>query len=62
MDKYLALKQLVLDTEKDAEKFYQKGNASAGARIRKNMQELRKLAVDIRKEVSELKAKEVVAA
>jgi len=56
MEKFTELKNLVLGFEKDAVSFYEKGNKSAGTRLRKGMQELKKLASDIRKEVSELKA------
>ncbi len=37
--------------ETDFAKFYEKGNAAAGTRVRKGMQELKKLANDIRGEV-----------
>ena len=38
-------------------KFYEKGNKSAGTRVRKNMNELKRKAQEIRKEVQEIKAK-----
>jgi hypothetical protein len=36
-------------------KFYEKGNKAAGTRLRKGMQELKKLAQEIRVEVQERK-------
>ena len=37
------------------EKFYEKGNKSAGTRIRKAMQELKKLAQEVRQDVQDTK-------
>jgi len=59
MESFNALKNLVLEAEKDAERFYVKGNKSAGTRVRAHMQEIIKQARTIRKEVSELKTKMV---
>jgi hypothetical protein len=36
----------------DADKFYNKGNKAAGVRLRKAMQDLKKLAQDIRLDVA----------
>ena len=41
--------------ELDAEKFFSKGNGTAGTRVRQAMQELKKLAQDLRIEVQEAK-------
>lgn len=41
----------------DFEKFFIKGNKSAGVRIRKVMQELKNLTQDIRKDVQNYKSK-----
>ncbi len=41
--------------EADFQKFYDKGNNSAGTRCRKHMQELKKLANTIRTEIQEKK-------
>ena len=47
----------LLDTfEKDFVKFYDKGNKSAGTRVRKHMNDLKRKAQEIRKEVQEIKA------
>ena len=55
MEKFEKVKHLVADIETDAEKFYNKGNSAAGTRVRKAMQELKVLASEIRKEISEKK-------
>jgi len=41
--------------EQDVEKFYVKGQAAAGTRVRKGLSELKKLAQDMRNEVQDLK-------
>ncbi|MNL70890.1 hypothetical protein D3C87_1959540 [compost metagenome] len=58
MEKYNQFKQLLASLEEDAEKFYNKGNNAAGTRVRKGMQDLKNLASEIRKEVTDLKNKE----
>lgn len=49
------LKAMVADLEDDFEKSYEKGNAAAGTRVRKGMQELKTMATTIRKEVQDAK-------
>ena len=49
------IRNLVSITEEDYEKFYGKGNAAAGTRVRKNMQELKSLAPDLRLDVQKTK-------
>ena len=49
------LRDLVMSLESDFEKFYDKGNAAAGTRVRKGMQDLKNMAQDIRKEVQDTK-------
>ena len=56
MSRFTELKDLLNTFEKDFIKFYEKGNKSAGTRVRKNMNELRRKAQEIRKEVQEIKA------
>jgi len=46
---------MVQSFEKDFERFYKKGNKTAGIRVRKNMQELRRTAKSIRDEIQLLK-------
>lgn len=55
MEKVNKLKELVLSLEDDAIKFYEKDNKSAGTRVRKTLQEIKGLAQEIRKEISEKK-------
>ncbi|MBO6537256.1 MAG: histone H1 [Balneolaceae bacterium] len=45
------LKGLVEDVSAEMEKFYDKGNKAAGTRARKGLQDLKKLAQDIRLEI-----------
>lgn len=58
MDLYHKLKNLVAEMEQDFQKFYEKGNNAAGTRIRKSMQDLKKLAQEIRSEVQDKKKAE----
>ncbi len=57
MSRFTELKALLDVFEKDFIKFYEKGNKSAGTRVRKDMNELKKKAQEIRKEIQEMKAK-----
>lgn len=52
---YEELKETVEAAEGDMEKFAEKGNKSAGTRVRGAMQSIKKLAQDIRIEVQERK-------
>lgn len=45
------------DLKEDFEKFFVKGNKTAGTRMRKVMQELKKIAQEIRDDVQEYKSK-----
>ena len=53
--KFEELRDFVVDMERDFEQFYEKGNKAAGTRVRKGMQELKKMAQDIRVEVQDKK-------
>ena len=57
MNNYNKLKDLLASIESDADKFYNKGISAAGTRVRKGLQEVKTLASDMRKEVTELKSK-----
>ena len=46
-----------IDIKEDFEKFFIKGNRTAGTRIRKMMQEVKKLSQEIRNDVQEYKEK-----
>ncbi len=48
---YSKLKSVVEELEGDFMAFYEKGNKAAGTRVRKGMQELKKMAQDIRADV-----------
>lgn len=56
MSRFTELRDLLDSFEKDFQKFYEKGNKSAGTRVRKDMNELKRKAQEIRKEVQEMKA------
>ena len=57
MSKFEGLKDLVTGLEDDFSQFYSKNNKAAGTRVRKAMQEVKKMAQDIRIEVQEMKNK-----
>jgi len=55
MEKFEKVKELVSAIEADVTKFYDAGNAAAGTRVRKTMQDLKVLAQEIRAEVTDKK-------
>ena len=55
MNHFNELVALVQSFEKDFEKFFVKGNKSAGTRVRKHMNELKRKAQDIRNEIQSIK-------
>ena len=57
MSRFTELRDLMTGFEKDFIKFYEKGNKSAGTRVRKHTNELKRKAQDIRKEIQEIKQK-----
>jgi len=56
MNRLQELRDLLTTFEKDFAKFYEKGNKSAGTRVRKHMNELKRKSQEIRKEVQDIKA------
>lgn len=56
MNRYEELEKLVLSLKDEFHKFYEKGNKSAGTRLRKGMQDLKHMAQEIRTAVLEVKA------
>ena len=52
-----ALKDLVNSIDGDVNKFYDKGNKAAGTRVRKAMQDVKKLAQDIRSQCEATKTR-----
>lgn len=57
MKKFNEIKELISSIEGDADKFYNKQNKAAGTRLRKGMLQIKDLAHEIRKEVTDLKNK-----
>lgn len=55
MKKFEKVQEVIAAVQADVEKFYNAGNAAAGTRVRKAMQELKGLAQDIRTEITEKK-------
>jgi flagellar biosynthesis/type III secretory pathway protein FliH len=55
MSRFDEVSSLVEDMEEDMNKFYEKGNKAAGTRARKSLQELKKLAQEIRLEIQDMK-------
>jgi len=56
MQQYEGLMQAIRNMEADFEKFYVKGQAAAGTRLRKGLSQLRKDAQEMRKGIQALKA------
>jgi hypothetical protein len=54
-DRYSELIQHLEAMKEDFEKFYVKGKNAAGTRLRKSLQELRRLAQEIRTEIQAIK-------
>jgi hypothetical protein len=61
MDKYQQLIDFAQSLETDFHKFYEKGQAAAGTRVRKGLSELRKLCQDVRKNVQDVKSERKAA-
>ncbi len=55
MDQYNKLLDHVKSLEEDFQKFYEKGNAAAGTRLRKGLSDLKKLSQEIRVAVQDVK-------
>ena len=55
MGRFSELKNFVDEQERDFSQFYEKGNKAAGTRVRKAMQDLKKMAQDIRVEIQDKK-------
>lgn len=56
MQQFEGLIQAIRDMEADFDKFYVKGQAAAGTRLRKGLSQLRKDAQEMRKGIQSLKA------
>lgn len=55
MSRIEEVRSLMTELEEDLDKFYEKGNKAAGTRARKQLQDLKKLAQDIRVEIQDIK-------
>lgn len=55
MSRFDDVKNLVTGLEEDFKKFYEKGNKAAGTRARKGLQDLKKLAQEVRLEIQDIK-------
>ncbi len=49
------MKSLIEELEPDMRKFYEKGNKAAGTRARKQLQDIKKTAQEIRLEIQDMK-------
>lgn len=56
MEKFSQLQAILDGMKVDLEKFYNKGQNAAGTRLRKELNNLRKLAADVRKDIQELRS------
>ncbi|MBU0561513.1 MAG: histone H1 [Bacteroidetes bacterium] len=54
-EKYNQLVQYVQSLDSDVSKFYEKGHAAAGTRLRKGLSELKKMAQDLRNDIQAVK-------
>jgi len=55
MEKFEKLREMMEGMNADIEKFYTKGINSAGGRLRKELNNIRKLAAEIRKDIQEVR-------
>ncbi len=55
MEKFAQLQSILDGMKVDLEKFYNKGQNAAGTRLRKELNNLRKLAAEVRKDIQELR-------
>jgi len=55
MSRFHEVKSLIDSLEEDMDKFYNKGNKTAGTRARKTLQDLKKLAQEIRIDIQNSK-------
>jgi len=58
MSRIEEVQNLMTELSEDMEKFYDKGNKAAGTRARKQLQNLKKLAQEIRLEIQDIKNKD----
>lgn len=57
MEKFNSLQEILDGMKTDIEKFYEKEQNAAGTRLRKSLNDLRKKAAEIRKDIQDERAK-----
>ena len=55
MEKFQEIGNILDSMKPDLEKFYEKGQNAAGTRIRKELNNIRKICSDLRKEIQDIK-------
>jgi hypothetical protein len=55
MEKFTKLQETLDGMKVDLEKFYEKNQNAAGTRLRKELNNMRKLAAEIRKEIQDIR-------
>ena len=55
MEKLQQIREILDGMQKDIEKFYDKSQNAAGTRIRKELNNIRKLAAEMRKEIQDVR-------
>ena len=55
MEKFENMKAILEGLTEDVQKFDEKGNKAAGTRVRQGLQEIKNVAQELRKEISEKK-------
>ena len=55
MEKLQQIREILDGMQKDIEKFYDKSQNAAGTRIRKDLNSIRKLAAEMRKEIQDVR-------
>ncbi|KAA0210382.1 MAG: histone H1 [Ignavibacteriaceae bacterium] len=55
MEKFQEIGNILDSMKPDLEKFYEKGQNAAGTRIRKELNNIRKICADLRKEIQDIK-------
>ncbi|HWQ82160.1 MAG TPA: histone H1, partial [Ignavibacteria bacterium] len=56
MEKFTKLQEILDGMKIDIEKFYEKSQNAAGTRLRKELNNLRKMAAEIRKDIQDIRA------
>jgi|TARA_R110000744_G_scaffold219781_2_gene338499 hypothetical protein len=54
-EEFAKIKEIVTSIDDDVQKFYEKGNKSAGVRARVGLQDIKKIAQSIRLDISQIR-------